>query len=89
VSIFLVLSYFILFHSFVTFYLCFQEPPFIHYNCVSFGLFWFRFSERGKIFAKQEVRAIQTGPGGLFFTGDGSGQVKVWQWLAEPTATTR
>jgi len=46
------------------------------------------FSERGKIFAKQEVRAIQTGPGGLFFTGDGSGQVKVWQWLAEPTATT-
>lgn len=47
------------------------------------------FSERGKIFAKQEVRAIQMGPGSLFFTGDGSGQVKVWQWLAEPTATTR
>lgn len=44
------------------------------------------FSERGKIFAKQEVRSIQIGPGGLFFTGDGTGQVKVWNWLAEPTA---
>lgn len=46
------------------------------------------FSERGKIFAKQEIRAIQTGPGGLFFTGDGTGQVKVWQSVAcaaEPT----
>lgn len=47
------------------------------------------FSERGKIYAKQEVRAIQMGPGGLFFTGDGAGQVKVWRWLAESTATTR
>lgn len=46
------------------------------------------FSERGKIFAKQEVRSIQVGPGGLFFTGDGTGKVKVWNWLAEPTAIT-
>ncbi|XP_044506546.1 zinc finger CCCH domain-containing protein 48-like [Mangifera indica] len=38
------------------------------------------FSERGKIFAKQDIRSIQLGPGGLFFTGDGTGQVKVWQW---------
>ncbi|KAG7986718.1 hypothetical protein I3843_03G096100 [Carya illinoinensis] len=44
------------------------------------------FTERGKIFAKQEVRAIQVGPGGLFFTGDGAGQVKVWHWSTEPTA---
>ncbi|KAJ4849449.1 Zinc finger CCCH domain-containing protein 63 [Turnera subulata] len=43
------------------------------------------FTERGKIFAKQEIRAIQTGPGGLFFTGDGTGQVKVWTSVAEPT----
>ncbi|KAL0371647.1 UNVERIFIED_CONTAM: Zinc finger CCCH domain-containing protein 48 [Sesamum calycinum] len=43
------------------------------------------FSERGKIFSKKEVRSIQIGPGGLFFTGDGSGQVKVWKWSAEPT----
>lgn len=39
------------------------------------------FSERGKLFAKEEVRAIQIGPGGLFFTGDGSGELKVWKWL--------
>ncbi|KAL2248617.1 UNVERIFIED_CONTAM: Zinc finger CCCH domain-containing protein 48 [Sesamum indicum] len=35
------------------------------------------FSERGRIFGKKEVRSIQIGPGGLFFTGDGSGQVRV------------
>ncbi|KAK4489461.1 hypothetical protein RD792_005270 [Penstemon davidsonii] len=46
------------------------------------------FSERGKIFSKKEVRCVQIGPGGLFFTGDGSGQVKVWKWSAEPPTTT-
>jgi WD40 repeat protein len=45
------------------------------------------FSERGKLFSKEEVRSIQIGPGGLFFTGDGTGEVRVWSWLAEtPTA---
>ncbi|CAI0404111.1 unnamed protein product [Linum tenue] len=47
------------------------------------------FSERGKIFSKQEIRAIQAGPGGLFFTGDGTGQVRVWNCKAEqPTPAT-
>ncbi|XP_059667024.1 zinc finger CCCH domain-containing protein 48-like [Cornus florida] len=46
------------------------------------------FSERGKIFAKQEVRSIRIGPGGLFFTGDGAGEVRVWKWLAETTAAS-
>ncbi|KAJ9164130.1 hypothetical protein P3X46_023743 [Hevea brasiliensis] len=45
------------------------------------------FSERGKIYAKQEIRAIQTGPGGLFFTGDGTGQVRVWKCVDEPATT--
>ncbi|KAJ9705259.1 hypothetical protein PVL29_003358 [Vitis rotundifolia] len=44
------------------------------------------FTERAKIFAKEEVRAIQIGPGGLFFIGDGTGQVDVWKWQAEPTS---
>ncbi|EOY23073.1 Zinc finger WD40 repeat protein 1 isoform 2 [Theobroma cacao] len=44
------------------------------------------FSERGKIFAKQEIRAIEVGPGGLFFTGDGTGY-RVWKW-AQPIATS-
>ncbi|XP_074592776.1 zinc finger CCCH domain-containing protein 17-like [Curcuma longa] len=38
------------------------------------------FGERGKIFSKEEMRAIQVGPGGLFFTGDGTGELKVWRW---------
>ncbi|GKU89409.1 hypothetical protein SLEP1_g3547 [Rubroshorea leprosula] len=46
------------------------------------------FSERGKIFAKQEIRAIEAGPGGLFFTGDGTGQVRVWKWSAEPATAS-
>ncbi|XP_010555647.1 PREDICTED: zinc finger CCCH domain-containing protein 48 [Tarenaya hassleriana] len=46
------------------------------------------FAERGKIFAKEEIRSIEIGPGGLFFTGDGSGQVKVWKWKTDPTATS-
>ncbi|XP_078182213.1 zinc finger CCCH domain-containing protein 17-like isoform X2 [Carex rostrata] len=39
------------------------------------------FNEMGRIFAKQEVRTMQTGPCGIFFTGDGTG-VKVWKWSA-------
>ncbi|KAL9674094.1 hypothetical protein QQ045_030364 [Rhodiola kirilowii] len=42
------------------------------------------FTERGKIFSKEEVRTIQLGPGGLFFTGDGAGQLKIWKWLDKP-----
>lgn len=38
------------------------------------------FNERGKIYAKEEIRAIEIGPGGLFFTGDGAGELKVWKW---------
>lgn len=44
------------------------------------------FNDRGKIFTKEEVRAIQVGPGGLFFTGDGTGELKVWKWK-EPTSS--
>ncbi|KAK8627911.1 hypothetical protein V6N13_135508 [Hibiscus sabdariffa] len=32
-----------------------------------------------KSFAEQEIRAIEVGPGGLFFTGDGTG-FRVWKW---------
>ncbi|KAL9265663.1 Zinc finger CCCH domain-containing protein [Drosera capensis] len=46
------------------------------------------FSDRGKIFAKDEIRSIQVGPGGLFFTGDGTGQVRVWKWSEQPTAAS-
>lgn len=36
--------------------------------------------ERGKIFSKKEVRAMEVGPSDLFFTGDGTGELKVWKW---------
>ncbi|KAJ4773162.1 Zinc finger CCCH domain-containing protein [Rhynchospora pubera] len=41
------------------------------------------FEERGRIFAKEEVRAMLTGPDGLFFIGDGAGELKVWRWSTE------
>ncbi|XP_050247867.1 uncharacterized protein LOC126695238 isoform X1 [Quercus robur] len=43
------------------------------------------FTDRGRLFAKQEVKAIQIGPSGLglFFTGDETGLVTVWKWLEE------
>ncbi|KAF7137847.1 hypothetical protein RHSIM_Rhsim07G0021900 [Rhododendron simsii] len=44
------------------------------------------FTERGRIFAKQEVQAIQIGPAGLFFTGDATGQLTVWKLAGEPIA---
>ena len=33
----------------------------------------FRFTDRGRLFAKLEVQTLQIGPGGLFFTGDQTG----------------
>ncbi|XP_031285391.1 zinc finger CCCH domain-containing protein 48-like [Pistacia vera] len=41
------------------------------------------FTERGRIFSKREVREIQIGPDGLFFTGDGTGMLSVWKLLAK------
>ncbi|KAL6003233.1 hypothetical protein ACLOJK_023456 [Asimina triloba] len=45
------------------------------------------FIERGKVLSKDEIRSIQSGPDGLFFTGDGEGVLKVWKWCS-PTTTT-
>ena len=40
--------------------------------------------ERGRLFAKREVQSIEVGPGGFFFTGDGTGLLMVGKWLEEP-----
>ena len=45
--------------------------------------FCFRFIDRGRLFAKQEVQTLQIGPGGLFFTGDQTGLLTVYTWLAD------
>ncbi|GMY05041.1 zinc finger CCCH domain-containing protein 48-like isoform X2 [Fagus crenata] len=42
------------------------------------------FTDRGRLFAKQDVNTLQIGPGGLFFTGDRTGLLTVWKSLAEP-----
>ncbi|KAK7385510.1 hypothetical protein VNO78_31232 [Psophocarpus tetragonolobus] len=42
------------------------------------------FSERGRLFTKKEVASMESGPGGLFFTGDGTGLLMVWKWLDVP-----
>ncbi|KAK3431126.1 hypothetical protein EUGRSUZ_E02832 [Eucalyptus grandis] len=42
------------------------------------------FTERGKIFSRREIRTLQTAPGGLFFTGDTTGMLTVWNWLDLP-----
>ncbi|KAJ4824669.1 hypothetical protein Tsubulata_047516 [Turnera subulata] len=38
------------------------------------------FTYRATIFSRKEIRQIQPGPGGLFFTGDATGVIAVWQW---------
>ncbi|KAL6004664.1 hypothetical protein ACLOJK_005219 [Asimina triloba] len=38
------------------------------------------FKERGKVLSKDEIRSIQLGPDGLFFTGDRGGALRVWKW---------
>ncbi|KAL3536889.1 hypothetical protein ACH5RR_000255 [Cinchona calisaya] len=43
------------------------------------------FAERGRISAKSEVEAFGIGCGGLFFTGDATGQLSVWKLVGEPT----
>ncbi|GLT94889.1 hypothetical protein SLE2022_126030 [Rubroshorea leprosula] len=43
------------------------------------------FAEKGRISSIKEVKAMKTGPGGLFFTGDGTGTVAVWKWLEQPS----
>lgn len=44
------------------------------------------FNERGRIFSKDEVQVIQIGIGGLFFTGDATGQLSVWKLSGVPCA---
>ncbi|TXG47984.1 hypothetical protein EZV62_027278 [Acer yangbiense] len=41
------------------------------------------FKKRARLFSRKEVGSIQSGPGGLFFLGEGTGTVSVWNWMAE------
>ncbi|CAI0457396.1 unnamed protein product [Linum tenue] len=44
------------------------------------------FAEKGRMYAKGEVRSIKGGPGGLVFTGDATGLVTVWKLAAGATS---
>ncbi|GLU02314.1 hypothetical protein SLE2022_195680 [Rubroshorea leprosula] len=43
------------------------------------------FAEKGRICSNKEVKAMKTGPGNMFFTGDGTGNVAVWNLYEEPS----
>ncbi|KAG6435716.1 hypothetical protein SASPL_100591 [Salvia splendens] len=45
------------------------------------------FTERGRIFSKRAVKVIRIGVNGLFFTGDGTGEVSIWRLLGTPSET--
>ncbi|KAJ0634326.1 hypothetical protein HanLR1_Chr17g0686821 [Helianthus annuus] len=44
-----------------------------------FGVFFYRFGVRGRIYSRHDVKAIQVGSEGLLFTGDAAGLVSVWK----------
>ncbi|XP_011092062.1 zinc finger CCCH domain-containing protein 48-like isoform X2 [Sesamum indicum] len=46
------------------------------------------FTERGRIFSKLEVEVIEIGSDGLFFTGDGTGEISVWKLHGVPCEET-
>ncbi|KAJ1282218.1 hypothetical protein BS78_03G034600 [Paspalum vaginatum] len=43
------------------------------------------FHEMGTLVSKKEVRTIELVDGGLLFTGDCSGELKVWRWAPQET----
>ncbi|KAF2320876.1 hypothetical protein GH714_031506 [Hevea brasiliensis] len=62
-----------------------EDKPVLFCSCNDNSIYLYdlpSFNERGRIFSKGEVKTIETGPGGLFFTGDGTGLLNVWK-LAE------
>lgn len=63
--------------SFMELHECAHIVCFLVKNIYGFGL---RFKERCRLFSRHEVRVFQLGSGGLFLTGDGEGELKVWKW---------
>lgn len=41
------------------------------------------FDVMGKLSSEKEVRTIELAAGGLLFTGDGAGELKVWRWAPQ------
>ncbi|KAK2642967.1 hypothetical protein Ddye_024730 [Dipteronia dyeriana] len=63
-----------------------QGKPVLFSSCKDFTVRLYdlpSFKERARLFSRKDVGAIQSGPGGLFFLGEGTGTVGVWNWMAE------
>ncbi|KAK3204143.1 hypothetical protein Dsin_018189 [Dipteronia sinensis] len=63
-----------------------QGKPILFSSCKDFTVRIYdlpSFKERARLFSRKDVGAIQSGPGGLFFLGEGTGTVCVWNWMAE------
>ncbi|KAI7755296.1 hypothetical protein M8C21_007096 [Ambrosia artemisiifolia] len=59
-----------------------EENPILLCSCKDNGVCLYdlpSFAVRGRVFTRQDVKAIQVGPEGLFFTGDAAGLVSVWK----------
>ncbi|KAI4297358.1 hypothetical protein L6164_037253 [Bauhinia variegata] len=64
-----------------------KEKPVLFCSCNDISVRIYElpsFLERGRLFAREEVRVIEIGPNGLFFTGDAAGLVTAWKWIDEP-----
>ncbi|XP_076908668.1 zinc finger CCCH domain-containing protein 48-like [Bidens hawaiensis] len=59
-----------------------EEKPILLCSCKDNGVCIYdlpSFAERGRIYSRHDVKAIQDGPEGLFFTGDAARLVSVWK----------
>lgn len=66
-----------------------EEKPILLCSCKDYGVCLYdlpSFVERGRIFSKWDIHAIQISPEGLFFTGDEAGLVSVWKPNGEPVS---
>ncbi|CAI0433888.1 unnamed protein product [Linum tenue] len=71
----------------VKFWGCGKPVLFCSWSNSSVGLYELpTLEERGRIYSQKEVRAIRSGPDGLFFTGDANGVVSVWKWAKADAA---
>ncbi|XP_076901118.1 zinc finger CCCH domain-containing protein 48-like [Bidens hawaiensis] len=69
-----------------------EEKPILLCSCKDDGVRIFdlpSFAERGRIYSRHDVKAIQVGPESLFFTGDAAGLVSVWKPNGESVKRTQ
>ncbi|XP_076938208.1 zinc finger CCCH domain-containing protein 48-like [Bidens hawaiensis] len=69
-----------------------EKKPILLCSCKDNGVCIYdlpSFAKRGRIYSRHDVKAIQDGPEGLFFTGDAAGSVSVWKPNGESVSKSR